>query len=153
MSPLTCKIEPSAEGTRACLSGEITEDSDFAALLQSGGAPLTVDLAEVSRINSCGVREWINFVQALGPRSLVLERCSVPVVAQLNMITNFAGKGRVQSVYAPFFCTPCDRQHLELVKTTGLTPGSALQSMKCPSCGAEMELDDLPETYWAFLAG
>ena len=151
-TPLTCKIEPGAKGTRALLAGEITEDSDFQPLLQSGSELLTVDLADVRRINSCGVREWINFVQQLGKRSLVLERCSVPVVAQLNMITNFVGKGRVESVFAPFFCAACDRQHLELVQTAGLSPQSALHEMSCPTCGAQMELDDLPDTYWAFLA-
>ena len=51
---------------RVQLVGEISENCDFAQLLgECGSTDVILDLAEVRRINSCGVREWINFVRAL----------------------------------------------------------------------------------------
>src|SRR5262249_15153540 len=104
-------------GERFELAGEITEESDFAPLGQSLPSASTLDLAEVRRINSCGVREWLNFVTALSKagKQIVLERCSVPMVAQMNMITNFRGDARVASIFAPYHCPSCDEDHDELI--------------------------------------
>jgi len=50
---------------RVQLAGEITEESDFAPLVQNLPANATLDLSQIRRINSCGVREWLTFVSEL----------------------------------------------------------------------------------------
>src|SRR5688572_8525470 len=92
-------VEEQSDATRVILSGDISEETDFEPILQIAG-PIVLDLAGISRINSCGVREWINFVVHLrqGGRELILERCAPVVVTQLNTIYNFTGGGQVRSV-------------------------------------------------------
>jgi len=73
--------------TCVALTGTVDEDADFAPLVRELAAQprIRLDLAGIGRINSCGVREWINFVRALpGATRLELMRCSPPVVAQIN---------------------------------------------------------------------
>src|SRR5690242_2964167 len=107
---LTWKIESANAGTlRIAVVGELTENANLAALAaaDANAAEMILDLGGVTRINSPGVREWIAFVNGLNDRKIkvVLEKCSVPFVNQLNMISNFRGKGQVVSVYAPYFCS------------------------------------------------
>jgi hypothetical protein len=147
---LTWKQEPGKE--RFELAGEITEESDFAPLVQSLPSASTLDLAEVRRINSCGVREWLNFVTALSKagKQIVLERCSVPMVAQMNMITNFRGEARVVSIFAPYHCPSCDEDHDKLIDLAGNNEPELEGAVPCPKCGEGMEFDELPESYLAF---
>ena len=44
-------------------TGEIDENADFAELKKRLRGPVVFQLAEIRRINSCGVREWVNFVR------------------------------------------------------------------------------------------
>lgn len=137
---------------RLVLEGSITEETDFAPLLEEiARETVRLDLGGVTRINSCGVREWMEFVSALNERgvSLVLERCSPLIVTQLNLISNFAGQsGAVRSIMAPYFCSQCDDEHLKYVELNG--PIELEESTPCPGCGGEMEFDDLPEAYLSF---
>ena len=152
MSSIAIKIERSDEATVVQLSGDITENTDFGGLLSQPSAALVFDLSGIRHINSCGVREWINFVTELkrAGKSLELERCSVPIVNQLNMISNFRGGARVRSIYTPYYCAECDREHPQLMDVSaGVAP--AVPEVACPDCQAAMEFDDLPEAYFAFL--
>ncbi len=148
---LSVTIETKGDTTLAGLAGEITEDSDFGPLLEAAGTTLVLDLAEIKRINSTGVREWINFVSNLGKngRKLVLERCSMPIVQQLNMISNFRGNGTIKSIYAPYYCAACDKPHAELVDLAAPIPDFDAP-LACPDCGADMEFDDLADSYLSF---
>jgi anti-anti-sigma regulatory factor len=150
---LTMRISNEANGTtRAILSGDITEDSDFARLAAATSNLLVIDLADVRRINSTGVREWIKFVNQMHRqgRALLFERCSVAIVQQLNMISNFRGSGRVRSVLAPYYCEGCDENHVELIDLEKGPPPKLALTLPCPRCGSAMEFDEIPESYLAF---
>jgi hypothetical protein len=149
---LTWSIDEKDGSARVTLSGELTENSNLAALLEKCPAKVVFDLAGIQRINSPGVREWINFVNALDKRAATYshERCSVPFVNQLNMISNFRGKGDVKSIFAPYFCTDCSREEARLIEA-GPNAGEQLRAtLTCPHCGGSMEFDDLPDAYLAF---
>jgi anti-anti-sigma regulatory factor len=153
-SGLAFQIESRGEATWVGLSGEFTEASDFAPLLRQVPGAVVLDLSGISRINSCGVREWVNFMQALtsSGSQVVLERCSVPVVAQLNMIANFRGNADVRSVFAPYFCGGCNGRHEQLVELGPEALDRLTAPQECPSCGGELEFDDLPESFLEFQA-
>lgn len=142
----------SRDGDRLVLAGELTESTDLGAILnETLSPPLVVDLGGVERINSCGLRAWIRLVIDLNAAGvpLILERCSPPVVGQLNLISNFVGKeGEVRSVFAPFDCSSCDQEHLELVHRHPDTP--VPRNIPCPSCGGSAEFSDLPDLYFSF---
>jgi anti-anti-sigma regulatory factor len=139
---------------RVRLSGEITEESDFTPLLERLPSEATLELSGVSRINSCGVREWITFLKALqhAGKKVVLDRCSVAMVSQLNMVSNFGGGSQITSVFGPYRCNHCDSEHQELIQLTDRPPRPPAAELPCPKCGKEMEFDDFPETYLSFMA-
>lgn len=149
---LTIKIEKRPAGLWAELMGDITEDSEFSAVLNEKPVLLTLDLGGIKRINSTGVREWINFINALkknGAR-VVFERCSVAIVQQMNMIANFAGGAEIHSIFAPYICPSCDSEEAKLIDFR-TTPKPDLEAeVKCANCKETMEFDDLPESYLAF---
>jgi anti-anti-sigma regulatory factor len=150
---LTHSIQQAQGENRVVLSGEITEEADFTPLLELKARDLVVDLSQITRINSSGLREWIEFARAcnsLGAR-LILERCSPVVVNQLNMIWNFAGRdGKVRSVFAPYFCEKCHNEHLELIDL-GKTPRPTIAGeLPCAKCGSTLEFDDVADIYLQF---
>jgi eukaryotic-like serine/threonine-protein kinase len=136
------------------LSGPINEDANFAPLLDElqNRGKIRFNFSGIDRINSCGVREWVNFVRSF-PHSvqLEMEQCTPVVVSQLNMISNFAGEARVLSVQAPFVCDACGHEEDILLRIAdGNIPD--LESVACPKCHApSMEFDDLEDSYFAFL--
>lgn len=133
------------------LQGDLDETTDFGRLLETLGSAVRVDLSGVRRINSCGVREWINFVRALSSkRTVSLAGCSPPVVEQLNMVFNFRGSASVESFYAPFVCTSCEAASF-LLLTPPEVAGGAVAERKCSSCGGRVVFDEMPERYLAFL--
>ena len=147
------KLEHREDGaTWIGLSGEITENSDFAPILGKISNLAVFDLSDVNRINSCGVREWIHFVTSIGQagKRLVLERCSVPFVHQLNMITNFAGQAEIHSIFAPYFCPACGSEAARVVDLRTDAPVNLGDAPACEKCGTAMEFDDMPESYLTF---
>jgi hypothetical protein len=134
--------------------GLVDEDADFRPLLREIGTcnHLHLDLGGVERINSCGIREWINFRRNLpGEASIELSRCTPAVVALLNMIHNFASNAQIISVYAPFVCNECGEDEDVLFDVQdGCRPN--IEGRACRHCGTEMIFDDIEESYFSFLA-
>src|SRR4029079_15036018 len=90
-------------------TGEIDENADFSELRRQLKGAVVFRLSGVRRINSFGVREWVNFVRDLPNGSvLVFSHCSPAIVTQLNMIYNFRGPASVRSVYALYVCEGCN---------------------------------------------
>lgn len=144
-------LEEHGDTTHVRVTGEITEESDFNPILDAPGRSIVVDLGGVTRINSCGVREWLNFVGALKERArtLVLERCAPVIVTQLNTIYNFTGGGAVRSVLGPYYCPDCDAEENRLID---LAQGaqSLPDTIACPKCQGEMEFEEDPLTFLSF---
>ena len=93
------------EGRRLIVGGRIDENADLVALateIPADGA--TIDLGGLTRINSIGVREWMDFAAAVKDRPLTLERCAPVFVDQLNAIANFAGATTIRSVLSIYEC-------------------------------------------------
>ena len=147
------RVEQQGGTTHVVVSGEITEETDFGPILEVEGGVVRVDLAGVSRINSCGVREWLNFVTALksSGRKLILERCAPVIVTQLNTIYNFTGGGTVRSVLGPYYCPECDQEENHLVELG--TAAAMPQVLTCPKCGGDMEFEELHDAYLGFYDG
>jgi len=155
-SPLTWKLEPRAGGTLAHLSGEINENADLLELRRQLRGDVELDLENITRVNSCGVREWVNFVRALDGHvdALQFARCSPVVVLQLNTIFNFRGSARVVSFLAPYVCEVCHVDEYRLLVVAEHFPDRAnphVPAFRCGRCGGVMVFDELPERYLSFL--
>lgn len=144
--------ERTTDATRVRLQGRLTESADFAPVLQAMRTSHAVlDLEGVTQINSCGVREWMHFVHALGQRvpQVDLVRVAPPMVRQINMISNFTGDTAVRSVMLPYYCESCGH---EQTLTHVIGGGQEVpDEVRCEACGSRSEFDDLLETYLSFL--
>jgi hypothetical protein len=177
--PFSWKVEAhEGDWLRVALRGEIDENADFSELRATLRGNVELSLEGITRINSCGVREWVNFVRELpGVRTLFFARCSPPVVLQLNTIYNFRGRARVASFMAPYVCEACHGDEYKLLDVAehfgdqighsarhSLAEGASARSarvadwrahvpaFRCRRCGGVMVFDELPERYLSFLA-
>src|SRR5512143_900586 len=138
------------------LGGVIDEDNelgDRVDKIPSGTA--VIDLGEIERINSCGVRDWVNWLSKIetnGTRSVLVE-CSPAIVAQINLVNNFTGNGVVKSFYVPYFCPECDEEKVLLVEASDMgPPPHEPPTCRCDECDLVMDFDDMPDSYFAFLS-
>lgn len=155
---LTYRIEDRDKEWKAIyLSGDINEDAEHALdRLKSELAPKCIfNLKEVTSINSCGVRTWINFIRdTQKERSFILEECTPEVVSQINMIPNFKGQAKIHSVYASYVCDNCDIQKLHLFEEGKNLPtklNDKLAEVNCDKCHEAMEMEELEEEFFAWL--
>src|SRR5262245_28081505 len=138
------------------LSGVIDEDNELSELTDRIGVGTTViDLGEIERINSCGVRDWVNWLTKIeknGAKAVLVE-CSPAIVAQINLVNNFTGNGVVKSFFAPYFCPACELEKVLLVETQELARQDPPKApmCRCDECDGVMDFDDMEESYFAFL--
>lgn len=144
-----------ADGVRHLhLNGVIDEFSDLSFLNHLRGR-VVVHLAGVRRINSFGVRLWMDGVRAIpADVDVVFVEVAVPLVEQMNRVQGFFGRGRVESFVAPLVCEGCGattgrvftRQECGAQEPPGLPPAT------CEVCGeGRLMLDDIETLYLAFL--
>jgi anti-anti-sigma regulatory factor len=159
--PAKIAIEKFADGPIVCLrlSGTIDESFEGKKLAATIKAKtLVLDLADIKKISSFGIREWVDFVKNVGDHvdEIVLIECAPKVVDQLNMVGNFSGKGRVFSFYAPFRCDYCDNDARVLFHVD--RDWEVIKSMKpaeraCDKCGEPQYFDEDPTTYFSYIVG
>jgi len=137
------------------LRGVLDEDNPLANLLsQIQGRLLLIDMAEMERINSCGVRDWVNWlnqIQALGLQVILL-RCHPSVVAQANMVTNFAAEAFIHSFFAPYVHPETGEEQNVLLFTEELRQSRPIKAPTIFDNGEELEFDEFEESYFAFVS-
>jgi anti-anti-sigma regulatory factor/ActR/RegA family two-component response regulator len=146
------QISRDGERVRVVLRGDFTEATRFDELLPQMVGRVVFDLAQVTYMNSLGVRAWCEFLRRARIQGYELHACSVPFVLQASMVRDVLGRGTVVSFFAPFHCVSCDHQEERLLQTAAIL-ASALQppEFKCPACAGVLAFDDLPDRYFAFL--
>lgn len=144
-------LEWKREGDRFELSGRIDEYSDLARLAAELPEQATLDLSGLTRINSIGVREWLDFVAAFGTRKVRLERCAPVFVDQLNTIANFAGSADVVSVLCAYECERDTSFVLIEVEVAAAREGKRPEVPRCPRCGNAMIAAVEDESFYRFV--
>ena len=137
------------------LAGVIDEDNELSELLDKiSGSTAVIDLGEIERINSCGVRDWVNWLGKIEDHaSVVLVECSPAIVAQINLVNNFTGTGVVKSFYVPYFCPECDEEKVLLCEAADMgPPPHEPPTCRCDECEQVMDFDDMPDSYFAFMS-
>lgn len=144
-------------GDAVFFTGEIDETSgqSLKTIAAEIGSKVQLDTGEVRRINSLGVRSWIEFMKTLAGREVTFRRCAPVMVEQLNTVAGFRGKARVESVLAPYLCETCYGVFSEeLVVGRDIHPSNPTKvpERQCAKCKKPMVFDDLPERYLQFMA-
>ena len=154
---LTFQIKQKDDWEYIFFNGEINEDAEvsLAGLFEQISQKCVFNLKNISAINSCGVRAWINFLrEAERSREIIFEECPPEVVSQINMIPNFRGNSHIRSVYASYVCDSCDLQKQHLFKEGENLPSSLseeLSPLSCPKCGEDMEMEELEDEFFGWL--
>ena len=139
-------------GQVVLLKGFIDEDTNFAGILKIKG-PVIFNFKDVTGINSCGIRAWVNFIKDLGETDVLYEECPPLVVRQMNMIPSFVGHATVLSVFVPYVCDECETEKLVLATKEEFKakPPAIKEAFPCDHCKkGEMEIDGSPQQYFAF---
>lgn len=148
------KLEPVMKGNvrTIMLRGVIDEDTDFNLLKKLPGS-LIFNLRGITSINSCGVRNWVNFLKEVADRKVYYVECPPLIVRQMNMVPSFVGQARVVSVFGAYVCEECESEKLVLIQEANFAGGNVEieEALKCDSCDdGEMEFDGHPKQYFAF---
>lgn len=155
---LVYQFEAAGDWQRCYFAGVINEDSEttLAGLVAQVPQKVVFNFRRVESINSCGVRAWISFIRQISAgREVAFEECTPEIVSQINMIPNFRANSRVLSVYGSYTCGQCNHHRNELFQEGRNLPtevGTALQPVMCEKCGAAMEMDEIEEEFFAWLA-
>jgi hypothetical protein len=117
---------------------------------------ITFILEDVKNFNSCGIREWIYMVRDISELGdLVFMKCSVTMIDQINMVPDSLGKGRIESFFAPYFCS-CGGEVNRMIRVEehlrDLVQKRAPE-LSCEKCGNKLEFDALEESYFLFAEG
>ncbi len=152
---LVWTVEERSQVLYVKLVGDIDENADLKSLEEELEGVVSIDLGDVRRINSAGVREWVNFIRK-PPRveSAFLVHCSPTIVNQLNMIYNFKGMAAVKTFFAPYVCTKCDEEVDVLLNVDTHFEQKDIKQIPeftCSDCGELLIFDDIPERYFAFI--
>jgi hypothetical protein len=150
---LTLTEHEEGDAFHLALRGEIDETSDLRRVFHRSGR-VHLDLAGISRINSIGIRAWLDGLRARSPDlDLVLESCSLAVMNQINMLPALVEGLRVVSLYAPYVCEICERDVLVWLRVEEDLSGPLPPARHCPSCGEELHFDGIRDEFFAFMGG
>jgi anti-anti-sigma regulatory factor len=151
-SALSIESHHEGETSRVLLKGEITEAAELDLALEGLRQNVILDLSGIKRVNSFGVRNWVKFIQALAEKAatISLEKCATSMVRQFNMVPTTRKGAAVTSVFLPYYCGGCDDEREVLLPVEGQSPPEDPPEETCPTCGEEMEFDEVPESYFAF---
>ncbi|MAZ49876.1 MAG: hypothetical protein CME65_15040 [Halobacteriovoraceae bacterium] len=133
------------------LSGQIDEDAELLKLDFSDAKEIEFNLDNVKLINSCGIRDWVEFQKTI-PESVKISYSFCPqiIIEQINIIKGFIRPGaKVESFYAPYY----DESKDEEVKLL-ITPDEVINQkapVKKNEQGEELEFDEIEVQYFNFL--
>lgn len=138
------------------LNGQIDEDASFSGAILDGIDQLVLDLEKIDAINSCGIREWIKWIQS-APSQCKIEfrNCPKVIIDQINMVKGFLPENAiVESFYVPFYSEETGKEKMILFRRgldfneQGVT---ADEEITCEESGETLEMDILPTKYFKFL--
>ena len=128
------------------ISGQIRETFEMGPLLEHAkGERLVLDLAEVHRVTSFGIRQWLVMLPELQRRFEViyLSRVSGAMTNQIVTIPAMTQDLKLLSLMAPFRCSSC----AHLVEVPIRAQEDIPRVIRCERCGAQASSFDEDELY------
>ena len=154
MSNATVNMKADGDTRNLTISGSIDESFDYQNLIANSATTYNIDFNDLKMINSCGIREWIRFVEKLGSAVQInYFNCPHIIILQMNMVAGFlSSNAKIQSFYAPYFCEEMDEEHHILLKSSDVVNGKApVKTIKVDGQDVDLEFDAMEEQYFKFL--
>lgn len=150
----TYELEENNSVLEVKLIGKIDESSDFSKINVDKYNEIIINFDSVKIINSCGIREWITFLDKLDQKSITYRQCPKIIVDQMSSINGFIPQNtKVESIYLPYYCEKCDIEASVLYKVSDICQNNDIHipTQKCSECNSEMEFDEIKDIYFLFL--
>ena len=142
---LTATRVQTDQGILIRLNGEVDENSDLENILGKLSGRVDIDCRDVKRMNSSGVRRWMQYFRnAIGlGAEVTLSSCSSVIVEQLNLVSDFGCGAKIQSVLLPYYCSGCSIETESLYLVDTLKDAAFKPEPKvCTICGHTTVFDD-----------
>lgn len=154
MNRFSIQVDKQGGSFKVKVAGNIDEDVDFNAHSLAGAQNVELQLANIKSINSCGIREWIKWINTAGPAQVKYVECPKIIVDQINMVQGFLPvQGEVESFFVPFYSEGSGSEKAILFRNGQEFDKSG--QIRVPQvkddAGAEMEMDVVEAKYFKFL--
>lgn len=137
------------------LNGVLDEKADLSPLYDHPFTAINIDLENLRRINSYGIKVWILEIQKISKAQLTLQKCSMPFVDQMSLLPRFIGNARVKSIFLPYFCPECEKEISRCVEieklVTLLLKFQLDETFSCEKCDGLLEFYDEVTAYFHFM--
>lgn len=151
---VTASRTTTPEGLVVQLSGTVEESVNLDQIIGYVDESVIVNVRDIARINSVGVKVWMRYFQSLNARGVkvVFRECSQAIVEQLNMISNFHCGAKIESILLPYYCKSCQKELVGIVQVQHLLDHHLeVPEVKCSSPDCKVQFDDDPDEYFSFL--
>ena len=135
-------------------TGSIDEEVNLTADQLKGASSLVIDFADVTSINSCGIREWIRWLSPYASTPIIYKNCPKIIVDQINMVDGFLpNSATVESFYVPYYSEDSGEEKHVLFTNGKEYSDQGIQLPKSvnDSKNQPMEIDVIESKYFRFL--
>lgn len=139
------------------VSGVLDEFFDYDSLFDKLPKEVIFDLEMLTRINSCGVREWIRRIMVTSA-TIYYKNCPPVFVDQMSMVPQLlTPRTKVVSFLANFSCDACGAEKTKVYEigkdiVAGQPSYDDPEEITCSHCGGEMEFAHNPHIFFGFLS-
>ena len=151
---LSFSVEATQDTVAVEFSGRLSEYAQLEEVADQlpAGCSLVLDVGGIRRLNSIGVRKWIEFMEQCRRHcgSIEIRNCPEAFVSQVNTVSGFAHGREIASVFAPYLCESCGAEKDVLIDVSERL-GITLPEPVCDHDAEPMIFDDLEEVYFGFL--
>lgn len=133
------------------LKGSIDEDFDGQILITEKHNKIFIDFNEMTKINSCGIREFIDVIKVCKDKKIYYVNCPKILIDQINIVKGFiTDHSQVLSFYAPYYSEDTDEEHTILFKVSEISDYSKAPEVN-DSKGNPLIFDGFEQKYFKFL--
>lgn len=113
---------------------------------------IVFELAELTHIDSSGIKEWIRMIESVKPTPIALKHCPVFFVNQLNMVDGMMTfNTQVESCFVPYFNEELDKEISMLVPVVKSDNFLTSLQSQIERDGVVYNIDVVKEKYFKFL--
>ncbi|CAN5756223.1 hypothetical protein BH11MYX2_BH11MYX2_03090 [soil metagenome] len=138
------------------MHGTLNEEFDAKKMADSVKTKnVVIAMADVRRVASFGMAEWMEFLRRLADRDVYIVECSTYAVSQLNLVSGLLGQSKLVSFYSAYRCSGCNTESNSLFlvpRDRGIIrelPGSEYE---CRNCGGAARLEEYPAAFFDTIA-